>query len=337
MQNKNFMYRIVILFVLTLIEINGFTQGKLQHTGLKLSQTIPMPSVRGGFDLMAADVKGKRLFVSAQDNHSVEVIDLAAMKPIISLPGFQEPKWVAFRPESNRLYVATGLDAKVTVVDSRTYKTIKSFTFKEKCNGLRFDPDKNLLYVGVGNTFGSLGIIDVTKDEIVGEIPLSNFPKQFDFVGNKMYINVPESNTVEVADLTSRKVIATWPVKEAKENVPMAIDRIHQRLFIGCEPGKLIVYNLETEKVVATVEISKDADGIYYDQKRSQIYISCAEGFIDVIKQVTPDSYRSLSKISTVKGAGTSLFIPELDAYILAVPQNDKNKAEIWVYQPISN
>ena len=130
MQNKNFMYRIVILFVLTLIEINGFTQGKLQHTGLKLSQTIPMPSVRGGFDLMAADVKGKRLFVSAQDNHSVEVIDLAAMKPIISLPGFQEPKWVAFLPESNRLYVATGLDAKVTVVDSRTYKNIKSFKFK---------------------------------------------------------------------------------------------------------------------------------------------------------------------------------------------------------------
>lgn len=331
------MKKIVFASILSLYLVFAFAQVKTKEAGLKLSKTIVLPNVKGGFDLMAADVKGKRMFISAQDNHSVEVIDLAAMKPIISLPGFQEPKWVAYRPESNRFYVATGLDAKVTVVDSRTYKTIKSFTFKEKCNGLRFDPARKLLYVGVGNTFGSLGIIDVTNDQIVGEIPLSNFPKQFDFVGNKMYINVPESNTVEVADLTLRKVIATWPVKEAKENVPMAIDRIHQRLFIGCEPGKLIVYDLTTEKTITSLNISKEADGIYYDQKRSQIYISCAEGFIDVIKQVTPDSYRSLSKISTVKGAGTSLLIPELDLFILAVPQTDKSDAEIRVYQPISN
>lgn len=131
MQNKKIIYKIVILFVLTLMEINGFTQGKLQHNGLKLSQTIPMPNVKGGFDLMAVDVAGKRLFVSVQDNHSVEVIDLVGMKPITCLPGFQEPKWVVYRAESNRLYVATALDGKVTVLDSRNYQTIKSFTFKE--------------------------------------------------------------------------------------------------------------------------------------------------------------------------------------------------------------
>jgi len=331
------MKKIVVASILSFCFVFAFAQTKTNEAGLKLSKTIVLPNIKGGFDLMAADITGKRLFVSAQDNHSVEVIDLEGMKPIISLPGFQEPKWVAYRPESNRLYVATGLDAKVTVVDTRTYKTIKSFTFKEKCNGLRFDPAKNLLYVGVGNTFGSLGIIDVTKDEIVGEIPLSNFPKQFDFVGDKMYINVPESNTVEVADLTSRKVIAAWPVKEAKENVPMAIDRVHQLLFIGCEPGKLVVYNLDTEKAIATVDISKEADGIYYDTKRAQIYVSCGEGFIDIIKQITADSYQPVSKIQTVAGAGTSLFIPELDLFILAVPQTDKNKAEIRVYQPTKN
>lgn len=143
---------------------------------------------------------------------------------------------------------------------------------------MRYDTATNLLYVGVGNTFGSLGVIDVTKDEIVGEIPLSNFPKQFDLVDNKMYVNIPVSNTVEVVDLTARKIIEKWPVKEAKENVPMAIDRIHKRLFIGCEPGRLVVYNLETEKVVATLDINKEADGIYYDSNRSLIYISCGEG-----------------------------------------------------------
>lgn len=329
------MKKITILFAFILMLNNGFSQNKIQSKGLKLLNTIALPNIKGGFDLMAADIAGKRLFVSAEDNHSIEVIDLAGMKPIQSLSGFLEPKWVAYRPENNRLYVATGLDAKVTVVDSRTYKTIKSFQFKEKCNGLRFDAEKRFLYVGVGNTFGSLGIIDVSKDEIVGEIPLSNFPKQFDLVDNKMYVNIPVSNTVEVVDLTTRKVIEAWPVKEAKENVPMAIDRIHKRLFIGCEPGKLVVYNLETKKVVATVDINKECDGVYYDANRSQIYVSCGNGWIDVINQINPDSYTLTTKIPTVSGAGTSLFITEIDMFILAVPQNEKSKAEIRVYKPL--
>jgi DNA-binding beta-propeller fold protein YncE len=330
------MKRIISISILSICFILAFAQPKTNKTILKLTNTIVLPTVKGGFDLMAADVKGKRLFVAAQDNHTLEVIDLSTMKSLKSVPDFAEPKWVVYRPESNRLYVATAIDGKVTVLDSRTFEKIKSFTFKEKCNNLRFDVAKNLLYVGVGKKVGSIGIIDVTKDEIVGEITLSNFPKQFELVGNKVYVNVPTTNTVEVGDLNTRKIIASWLVTEAKDNVPMGIDRKNQRLFIGCEPGKLIIYDLKTEKVVSSIAISKEADGIYYDAKRSQIYISCAEGFIDVIKQLTPDSYKLISKIPTVSGAGTSLFIPELDIFVLAVPQNDKNKAEMRIYKPIN-
>lgn len=328
------MKRIVFFSILSIFCVIAFAQPQKAEQVLKLTNTIVLPTVKGGFDLMAADAKGKRLFVAAQDNHTLEVIDLSTMKSLKSIPGFAEPKWVVYRPESNRLYVATALDGKVTVLDSRTFQKIKSFTFKEKCNNLRFDAAKNLLYVGVGNTFGSIGIIDVVKDKIVGEIALSNYPKQFELVGNKVYVNVPETNTVEVADLNTRKVIASWKVKEAKDNVPMGIDRKNQRLFIGCEPGKMVTYDLKTEKVVSSIAISKEADGMYYDAKRSQIYVSCAEGFIDVIKQLTPNSYKSISKIPTVSGAGTSLFIPELDIFVLAVPQNDKNNAEMRVYKP---
>lgn len=74
---------------------------------------------------MALDNKGQRLFLSAQDNHSVEILDIKNNKPIRSLPGFDEPKWIVYRPESNRLYVATGNDGKVTVLDATTYSTVK--------------------------------------------------------------------------------------------------------------------------------------------------------------------------------------------------------------------
>ncbi len=61
---------------------------------LKVAEAVPLPHVKGGFDLMAADVAGKRLFVAAEDNNTIEVIDLAGGKHLRSVGGFKEPKWV---------------------------------------------------------------------------------------------------------------------------------------------------------------------------------------------------------------------------------------------------
>jgi DNA-binding beta-propeller fold protein YncE len=100
----------------------------------------------------------------------VEVVDLKARKLLASIPNQNEPKWVVYRPDENVLYVATGKDGRVTGVDATTYNVKHTFQFKEKCNNLRYDPSTRELYVGVGNTFGSLGIIDLRTHRITGEI-----------------------------------------------------------------------------------------------------------------------------------------------------------------------
>lgn len=300
---------------------------------LDLMQTIPLPGVKGGFDLMAVDVAGKRLFVCAQDNHTLEVIDLAAGKVARSVPGFNEPKWVVYRPETSRLYVATAGDGKVTVLDATTLAVIKSFEFKEKANNLRFDPATKELFVGVGKTFGALGIIDTAADKVSGEIKLANFPKQFELDGTLIYVNVPGANHIAVVDRAKKAVIANWPVKEAKDNVPMALDRAQHRLFIACDPGKFVVFDTASGKSVANLDISAEADGIAYDAARKLIYVSCGEGAIEVIQQTDADHYKSAGKVATMKGAGTSLFVPEFKQLFLLVPQSDKQAAELRVYQ----
>ena len=307
----------------------------LTNKTLRLKAAIKLADVKGGFDLMAIDTTGQRLFLAAEDNHTVEVIDLKNSKLLVSLSGFNEPKWIVYRRESNRLYVATGGDGKVTELDAITYKPVKSFSFKEKCNNLRFDTTTQQLYVGVGNTFGSIGIIDEKTDKILPEIPLSDFPKQFELDGSHIYVNIPSKNIIEVIDRSLNKVSASWPVTESKENVPMALDKIHHRLFIACEPGKFIVYNTETGKSVANLTISKNADGIYLDAKRSLIYISCGEGFIEVIQQKDANNYISVDKMETVKGAGTSLFSAAFSQFFLAVPQTENGPAELRVYETV--
>jgi len=300
---------------------------------LALEKSIPLPGVKGGFDLMAVDALGQRLFLCAEENNTVEVIDVKAGHRLKSLPGFEEPKWAVYRPEQKRLYISQGSGA-VAVLDSRTFARVKEYKFREKANNLRFDAATGELFVGIGKTFGAVAIVDTAKDATTGEIALANFPKQFEVEGGRIFVNVPKANHIAVIDRAKREVVATWPVTEAKDNIPMGFDRAQHRLFIGCEPGKFVVFDSVAGKSVASLDIAAESDGVHYDAKRHRIYVSCGAGSLDVITQTDADHYALTASMPTVKGAGTSCFSPELDRLYLAVPAHDGQPAELRVYRP---
>jgi DNA-binding beta-propeller fold protein YncE len=301
---------------------------------LQLEQAIPLPQVKGGFDLMAMDFVGRRLFVAGQDNNTLEVIDLAGGKSAKSVSGLHQPKGIVYLPETHKVYVSNKDNGIVQVFDSETFKPISAIDFKVKANNIRYDPKSKLIYVGYGD--GAIGIINTVNDSRGDDIPIANFPKQFrlESHGNRIFVNVPTANHIAVIDRKQKKVIETWPVTEARSNVPMDLDDEHHRLFIACDPGKFVVFNTESGKSVASLTIHPEADGIQYDSKRQRIYISCGAGVIEVIQQVDPNRYQLIGNVLTATGAGTSLFVPELDRLYLAVPQAKDRPAEIRVYRP---
>jgi hypothetical protein len=73
-------------------------------------QTIPLDGVEGRIDHFGLDAKGKRLFVSALGNDTVEVVDLAAGKVTQHIRNLRAPQGIGFAPESNRLAVANDQD-----------------------------------------------------------------------------------------------------------------------------------------------------------------------------------------------------------------------------------
>src|SRR5258707_13897103 len=74
----------------------------------RLVQAIPLNGVEGRIDHMSMDVAGKRLFIAALGNNTVEVVDLNQGKVVRSLSGFSEPQGVRFVPEFNLLAVGNG-------------------------------------------------------------------------------------------------------------------------------------------------------------------------------------------------------------------------------------
>ena len=69
--------------------------------------------------------------------------------------------------------------------------------------------------------------------------------------------------------------------------------------------------------------------------KHKRLYLSCGEGFIDVVEQSSPDKFQRIAKVSTAPGARTSFFSPDLDRLYLAVPDRGSQKAEIRIFEPL--
>ena len=311
----------------------------------RLFQTIPIPNVNGRIDHMDIDVKGQKLFVAEIENNSLDIIDLKASKRIHSIGNgmLNEPQGVIFIPELNKIFVSNGQDGSADIFDSKSYSFIKKIKLpSEDADNMRYDPSSKLIYVGYGE--GSLGIINAANYNIVGNIRLSGHPESFQIEmenaasGQKqrIFINVPQSNSIEVVDdIQKRAVSKTWTITNAQDNFPMALDETNHRLFVGTrDPPKLMVFDTNSGKVISILDIANDADDIFYDVATKRIYVSCGEGFVNIFQQQDADHYSAIASVSTAQGARTSLFVPELHRFYVAVPHiSNQQQSKILVYQ----
>src|SRR5262245_5246634 len=107
---------------------------------LKLTKTIPLPGVTGRFDHFAVDSKGRRLFVAALGNNTVEVVDIAAGKHLKSITGLRKPTGVLYLADLNRVGIANGDDGTFKLFDGTSYQLSKSVGSLDDADNVRFDP-----------------------------------------------------------------------------------------------------------------------------------------------------------------------------------------------------
>jgi DNA-binding beta-propeller fold protein YncE len=307
---------------------------------LLLVRTIPLPGVEGRFDHMALDPKGAKLFATVYGNDTVEVIDLRRSKRVHSIEGLDEPQGVAYVPESNQIVVSSAGEGRCKIYDAESYKLIKTINFPSDSDQLRYDAASRRVYVGYGD--GALGSIDVTKNERVAEdFEVGAHPESFQLEtsGPRIFVNLQSINQIAVINRKTHEV-AKWKLTEAGTNFPMALDEPHRRMFIGARrPGRLLVYNMDSGKVVASLPSAFDTDDLWFDPDRKRIYVPGGEGFIYVFQQIDADHYQAIDKIPTAVGARVSFYSTETvgkhnDLY-LAVPSHGNQAAEMWVYETV--
>jgi DNA-binding beta-propeller fold protein YncE len=303
---------------------------------LKLIATTPLPDFTGDFDHFAVDLKGKRLFLTAEDHKTVEVFDLEG-KRIHSITGFGQPHAAVVLADSNIIVTDGDGFGQVALVNGKDYKIMSTIKLPPGVDGAVFNPVNQYYYVESGGDDPGakthvVNIIDTKAFKLVGEITLPGNHSEamaIDHVGKKLYVNLTGADQVGVVDLDTRKLIAQWPVPDAQTANALVLDEPNHRLFIATrKPAKFFVYDTDTGKVVTALPTAEMHDDMWFDVARKRIYVTGTETTA-VLEQRDADHYSHVADVPTGYRAKTSIYVPELNRLYIAVSGKGKPDAKL--------
>jgi len=301
---------------------------------LQLEAKIPLGDIRGRIDHMAVDLARHRLFVAALGSNGLAVVDLEAQRLDRIIGDLREPQGVGYDPATDTLYVANAGDGSVRLFKGPDLLPSERIDLGSDADNIRVDSKAGRVFVGYGG--GALAIVDAATNSKISSAPLEAHPESFQLDGStgRIFVNVPKAGTIDVVDRQSGEKIASWPTAGRGANFAMALDGARQHVLVAFrQPAELGIFSSVDGSFIESVTTCGDVDDLFLDSKRDRVYVSCGEGFVDVLA-AHGNSCRQVARIATVPGARTSLFIAVLDRLLLAVPANSESAAAIWSFRP---
>jgi DNA-binding beta-propeller fold protein YncE len=308
---------------------------------LKLLQTLKLsPDIKGNFDHFAIDVKTNRLFATPEGYRAVLVLDLQSGKLIHTIRGIEKPHAILYREDLHRLYVTDGEAGELKIFDSSNYALLSAVKLLLDADSIGYDAETNLLYIDNGGgdaheTYSMISIVDTTAGKKVADMRVDGDTLEamrLEKSTPRMYVNNKAKSQVEVIDRNKREIVASWPVTKGKTNVAMALDEANHRLFIACRSGDIVVFDTTSGQELAALPITKGVDDLIFDADSRRLYAS-ADGSVDVYEQTDADHYKLLARVPTGPLGRTSLLVPALKRYFVAVPQHGSESAGILVFE----
>ncbi len=311
---------------------------------LALIETVSLPvAVKGHFDHLGLDLKHGRLFATPEDYHAVLVFDLVTGKPVATISGISKPHAVLYREDLDRLFVTDGEDGALKMFQGNTYQPAGRIALEKDADSIGYDPARQYLYVvnggkDAGQSDSRVSVVDTTEGKKVSEIRIQGDTLEamsLDLFRPRLYVNNRARNEVAVIDRWKNTVTASWAVTKGKDNVAMALDEAHQRLFVGCRSGHVVVFDTNTGKELQAMAIEKGIDDLQYDSGSKRLY-AIGGSVIDVLQEIDADHFRPLGSVAAAGQAKTGRLAPEINRYFAAVPQAGNGVASIQVFQPLN-
>jgi YVTN family beta-propeller protein len=298
---------------------------------LVLEASVALPGVQGRIDHLAVDLQQRHLFVAELGNNSVDVIDMSSHSVTKRITGLKEPQGIAYSARAKTFYVAAGGDGHLHAYSGLTLRPNASIEVGPDADNVRIDDQAGRVYVGFD---GGIAVLDAVDLKLLGRIALRAHPESFqlELDGQRIFVNVPEAHEIALLDRRLLKQVESWSTGDLSANFAMTLDMERHRVIAAFrKPAALGIFDVSNGKMLQRLDVCSDADDVYIDGSRRRLYASCGEGFVDLI-EIGTNAYVRRDRVSTSKGARTSLFVPEWNQLLVAAPSTGSRAAQILVF-----
>ena len=282
----------------------------------------------GGWDYLAYDPEGKRLFISRATR--VQVVDPAQGKVVAEIPDTPGVHGIALAHDLGKGFTSNGRENTVTVFDLKTLKeTAKIKLDAENPDAILYDPASKRVFTFNGRSKSST-VIDAEKGTVVATIPLDGKPEFAAADGKGMvFVNIEDKSEMTSIDAKKAAVVKSWPLTGCEEPSGLAIDQKHRRLFAGCHNQVMAIVSADDGKVITTVPIGQGVDANAFDPRTDLAFSSNGDGTLTVVHEDSPEKFNVVQNAQTQRGARTMAVDPNThDVYLVTAEFDEQPPAE---------
>jgi len=257
----------------------------------------------GRWDYIVPDSASDRLYIARTDRFMV--LHPNSGKLIGEIPSAPNAHGVALVKELGMAFTTDGGSNTSTVFDLNTLKVITKINVGKNPDSIVYDGPTKRVFVFNGDS-NDVSVIDATKRAVIATIVAPGKP-EFSVADDKgnVYFNVEDKNAIARIDVAALKVKDIWTIAPCEEPAGLAIDTKKRVLFSGCSNKLLAVINADTGKVLGTVPIGEDNDGVFFDAAADRVYAATGDGHLYVISSNANRTYHVVQDIPTAEGSKT--------------------------------
>jgi len=294
---------VFILVCTSLVAFGVSSFAQTDTSKYKIASTFKLAG-DGSWDYLTSDDSTGTLYIS--HGTIVQVVDSKTGKLIGTITGLNGVHGIAIAKNLNKGFISSGKDSSVTIFDLKTLATITKINVTGKNpDAILYEPVSQKVFVYNGRTSNAT-VIDAKTNTVAGTIALDGKPEfsVCDGKGN-VYVNIEDKSEISMINAKTLKVEKTWSVKPGAEPSGLAIDTTNHLLFSVCDNKLMVVLDAESGKVITTLPIGENVDGVAFDPSLKRVYSSNGEGTLTIVQEEKNNKFSVLCNVKTQKGART--------------------------------
>jgi YVTN family beta-propeller protein len=205
-----------------------------------------------------------KLYVSAELANAIYIVDPQSGRVLGEAPtGAVEAHMFVISPDGKRAYTANVGPGSVSVVDLEKRALVTVIPVAQHVQRISMSPDGKSVFTHDQGA-PRIAVIDTASNKVAKwiELPASVYSSAPTPDGKFLVANAP-SGKLFVVDLTSEKVVGTYPIPEAIGAI--SVDAKGEFAYVSCpQKGTIEVLNLRAGKLEEPIVMTPGVDGLQW-------------------------------------------------------------------------